>query len=55
MSDEVLELFIKGDIEGVTGAEVIFSWQGGEPRLRGIEFFRRVVACRSNNLPSLIS
>jgi serine-type anaerobic sulfatase-maturating enzyme len=43
MDDETLELFIKQYIEGVTGPEVIFSWQGGEPTLRGLEFFRKVV------------
>ena len=44
MSDDTLELFIKQYIEGVTEPEVVFSWQGGEPTLRGIGFFRRVVA-----------
>ena len=44
MSDETLELFIQQYIEGVTGPEVVFSWQGGEPTLRGLDFFRRVVA-----------
>ena len=44
MSDETLELFVKQYIEGVTGPEVVFSWQGGEPTLRGLDFFRRVVA-----------
>jgi len=44
MSDEVLELFIRRYIEGVTGEEVVFSWQGGEPTLRGLDFFRKVVA-----------
>ena len=44
MSDEILELFIQQYIHGVTGPEVVFSWQGGEPTLRGIDFFRRVVA-----------
>jgi serine-type anaerobic sulfatase-maturating enzyme len=44
MSDETLELFIRQYIQGVTGPEVVFSWQGGEPTLRGIDFFRRVVA-----------
>jgi len=43
MSDETLELFIKQYIQGVTGSEVVFSWQGGEPTLRGLDFFRRVV------------
>jgi uncharacterized protein len=44
MSDETLELFIKQYIDGVTSREVVFSWQGGEPTLLGLEFFRKVVA-----------
>ena len=44
MSDETLELFIRQYIEGTTGPQVVFSWQGGEPTLRGLDFFRRVVA-----------
>jgi uncharacterized protein len=44
MDDDTLELFIRQYIEGVTGPEVVFSWQGGEPTLRGLDFFRRVVA-----------
>lgn len=44
MSDEVLELFIQQYIAGVTGDQVIFSWQGGEPTLLGLDFFRMVVA-----------
>ena len=44
MSDEVLEQFIQQYIAGVTGGEVVFSWQGGEPTLRGLDFFRKVVA-----------
>src|SRR5581483_8620665 len=44
MSDETLELFIKQYIDGVTGGEVVFSWQGGEPTLLGLEFFHKVIA-----------
>src|SRR6202142_1763425 len=44
MSDEVLERFIQQYIAGVTGPEVVFSWQGGEPTLMGLDFFRKVVA-----------
>ncbi len=43
MVDETLELFIQQYIQGVTGPEVVFSWQGGEPTLRGLDFFCRVV------------
>ena len=43
MSDEVLERFIQQYIAGVTGPEVVFSWQGGEPTLLGLDFFRKVV------------
>jgi uncharacterized protein len=44
MSDEVLEQYIRQYIAGVTGPEVVFSWQGGEPTLLGLDFFRKVVA-----------
>jgi len=44
MDDELLELFVRQYIAGVTGDEVVFSWQGGEPTLRGVDFFRKVVA-----------
>ena len=43
MSDETLEALIRQYIQGVTGPEVVFSWQGGEPTLLGLDFFRRVV------------
>ena len=44
MSDETLEMFIRQYIEGTAGPQVVFSWQGGEPTLRGLDFYRRVVA-----------
>jgi uncharacterized protein len=43
MSDDLLELFIKDYIASVTADEVVFSWQGGEPTLLGVEFFEKVV------------
>jgi uncharacterized protein len=44
MHDDVLERFVRDYIESVTGDEVVFSWQGGEPTLMGLDFFRKVVA-----------
>ncbi|WP_434641900.1 anaerobic sulfatase maturase [Klebsiella sp. I138] len=43
MSDEVLENFIRQYIDGQDGEQVVFSWQGGEPTLMGLAFFRHVV------------
>lgn len=43
MSDQVLEAYIRGTIEAQAGATVSFAWQGGEPTLAGLPFFKRVV------------
>lgn len=43
MDDATLEQHIRQYIEAQNGEEVIFSWQGGEPTLLGLDFFRRVV------------
>jgi len=43
MSSAVLESHIRQYIEAQTGDEVVFSWQGGEPTLLGLEFFENVV------------
>jgi uncharacterized protein len=43
MSDEILEAHIRQYIEGQDGPEVVFSWQGGEPTLLGIEFFKKAM------------
>ena len=43
MSDEVLENYIRSYIEAQPTAEVSFAWQGGEPTLLGVKFFRKVV------------
>ncbi|MRS18725.1 anaerobic sulfatase maturase [Enterobacteriaceae bacterium RIT692] len=43
MSDEVLETFIKQYIDSQDGEQVVFSWQGGEPTLMGLEYFEKIV------------
>lgn len=44
MSDEVLEEYTRQYISSQPGDEVFFAWQGGEPTLLGVEFFRKAVA-----------
>lgn len=44
MPAEVLEQFIRQFIESQDLPEMTFAWQGGEPTLMGLEFFRRAVA-----------
>ena len=43
MSDEVLETYIRQYIQDQPGPEINFAWQGGEPTLLGVDFFRKVV------------
>jgi len=43
MSDEVLRAYVTQNIRSEPGPEVLFTWQGGEPMLRGLEFYRQAV------------
>jgi uncharacterized protein len=43
MSDETMEAYIRQTIEGYRVPEVTIAWQGGEPTLMGLDFFRRAV------------
>jgi len=43
MSSETLDAFTRQYIEAQPGDEVTFAWQGGEPTLMGIGFFREAV------------
>jgi uncharacterized protein len=43
MSEELLERYIREYIDSQDAPEVSFAWQGGEPTLMGVDFFRRVV------------
>ena len=49
MSESLLEMHIQQYIEAQTGKEVVFSWQGGEPTLMGVEFFQRVVEIQARH------
>jgi uncharacterized protein len=44
MPDDVLEAFTRQYIESQLGPEIVFGWQGGEPTLMGLDFYRRAVA-----------
>jgi uncharacterized protein len=43
MTDSVLERLVRQYIEARTGPEVAFAWQGGEPLLMGLPYFRRAI------------
>jgi uncharacterized protein len=43
MPDDVLETYIRQYIAQQDVPEISFAWQGGEPTLLGVRFFRRVV------------
>lgn len=43
MPDDVLETYIKGQIESQNTPVITFAWQGGEPTILGVEFFRKAV------------
>ena len=44
MSDDMLETFVRDHIESQDAPEIEFAWQGGEPTLLGVDFFRRALA-----------
>ncbi len=44
MSDDVLDRFIREYIEQQDVQDIQFAWQGGEPTILGLDFYRRVVA-----------
>ncbi len=43
MTDEVLDAYVGQLLASQPGADVSVSWQGGEPTLTGLDFFRRSV------------
>lgn len=43
MNQETLAIFIKQYIEGQDSNEIVFSWQGGEPTMLGLAWFKRMI------------
>lgn len=44
MPDDVLENYIRQYLQAQPGTTINFAWQGGEPTLLGVDYFRRIVA-----------
>ena len=49
MSDAVLEEYIRQYIQSQPMPEINFAWQGGEPTLLGVDFFRKAVALQKKH------
>jgi uncharacterized protein len=43
MTDELLETYLRQLVESQVAPDVTIAWQGGEPTLMGVDFFRRSV------------
>lgn len=44
MTDEMLECFTQEYIEAQTMGQVLFTWHGGEPLMRSIDFYKKALA-----------
>jgi serine-type anaerobic sulfatase-maturating enzyme len=51
MSEALLEEYTRQYIAAQPGPEVTFGWQGGEPTLMGLDFFRRAVELQQQYCP----
>jgi uncharacterized protein len=49
MSSEVLETYVRDYIAAQPGPQVNFAWQGGEPTLMGLDFYREAVALQARH------
>lgn len=49
MSDTTLEAYVREYIAAQPGSVVSFAWQGGEPTIAGVEFFRKAVALQERH------
>ncbi len=51
MDDQTLEAFVKSYIESQDSDEIVFSWQGGEPTLLGLDYFKKIVTLQKKYQP----
>ncbi|HDY7743394.1 TPA: anaerobic sulfatase maturase [Vibrio vulnificus] len=51
MDEATLETYIRQYIEGQNTPEIIFSWQGGEPTMLGLDYFRKIVEFQAKYQP----
>lgn len=52
MDGDLLEAYIVEQIAISPGAEILFSWHGGEPTILGLDYFRRVVELQGKHRPA---
>ena len=52
MGDAVLEEYIVQHIAASAGADLFFSWHGGEPLLAGMDFYRKVTDLQKRSVPA---
>lgn len=51
MSDDQLEAYVRDYIRAMPAETVTFAWQGGEPTLLGLDWFRKAVALQKTHCP----
>jgi uncharacterized protein len=51
MEFDQLEHYIKSYIEQQNFPQIVFHWQGGEPTLLGVKYFREVIRLQKNIVP----
>lgn len=55
MPDTVLDAYIRQYIQAQPAGECMFAWQGGEPTLMGLDFYRRAVELQQRYQPPLMT
>ncbi|MCW4001263.1 MAG: anaerobic sulfatase maturase [Candidatus Bathyarchaeota archaeon] len=52
MPDNVMQAYIRQTIQAHSSPSVTFAWQGGEPTLMGLDFYRRSLGVIKDSLPA---